>query len=72
MNDHQATCGNCYQVIKFSISDLELRPRPAGSDYPNGFLMIRCSDCDYLNPPSGMLDYESIQTEWAAHATNSD
>lgn len=72
MSGHKVTCGNCYKVIHFVISDLVLRPRPASSDYPNGFLMTRCSYCEYLNPPSGMLEYELIQKEWTDHATKSD
>ena len=69
MNEHQVICGSCYQVVQFSISDLELRPRSASSDYPNGFLMIKCSHCDCFNPPSGMLGYESISKEWLSTKT---
>lgn len=64
MSGCQVTCGNCYQVISFAISELELKERPASGDYPNGFLMIKCANCDCYNPPSGMLDYESILKEW--------
>ena len=62
---YKTVCGNCYQSIVFTVTDLELRPRYKDSDYPNGFLMIRCSNCECLNPPSGMLGYEAIRQEWA-------
>lgn len=70
MSEHQVTCGNCYQAVQFSINDLELRPRPASSDYPNGFLMIKCSHCDFFNPPSGMLDYKPMLKEWLSIKNN--
>lgn len=65
MSVYTVVCGNCYQPIQFAVGDLVLRPRPASSDYPDGFLMVKCSQCDCFNPPSGMLGYELIKEEWS-------
>ena len=67
---YATVCGNCYQSIAFTVADLELRPRYKDSDYPEGFLMIRCSKCECLNAPSGMLGYEAIKQEWASLPAN--
>lgn len=62
---YNTVCGNCYQPIVFAVADLELRQRPNDSDYPDGFLMIRCPKCQCLNAPTGLLEYEAIKQEWA-------
>lgn len=68
--NYATVCGNCYQSIAFTVADLELRQRPNDSDYPDGFLMIRCPKCECLNAPSGMLGYEAIKQEWADMPAN--
>lgn len=67
---YATVCGNCFKSISFTVTDLELRQRPDDSDYPDGFLMIRCSECKCLNAPSGMLGYEAIRREWADMPAN--
>lgn len=70
MSSHVTVCGNCYQPISFVIGDLELRQRPDSNFYPDGFLMVRCTKCEHLNAPCGMLDYEAIKQEWSKAGTN--
>lgn len=68
--NYATVCGNCFKSISFTVTDLELRQRPDDSDYPDGFLMIRCPKCECLNAPSGMLGYEAIRQEWADMPAN--